>query len=373
MMNTLHMAKTRIFGVDGSVSPSDASRKRKWLTCRAYAASVIACTLMLGLPVISVGAEGADQAAPMGENMVGAMNDQGYMPPGLMVGRAGEWMLGYQFMFDKMSGNLVGTKRISDEKILERFAMTPTDMEMQMHMFMAMYGVNDDLTLMVMLPYIRKSMNHVSSMGTPFIERSEGIGDIELRGLYTVYGSADSQHRILLTAGVGLPTGAIDESMGGIRLEYPMQIGSGTFSLLPGLVYLGKVAQWSWGTEFGSNLRVGKNSNGYSLGNRHRLSIWGARQLTDSLTVSVRADGEQWGNIRGADRLLDPMDEPTKNAALQAGKRLDFLLGASLNPKLGILKGQQLFIEAGAPIYQTLDGPQLKRRWVARFAWQLSW
>ena len=373
MMNTQHMAKTRIFDVDGIVSPSDASRKRKWLTCRAHAASVIACTLMLGLPVISVGAEGADQAAPMGENMAGAMNDQGYMPPGLMVGRAGEWMLGYQFMFDKMSGNLMGSHRISNEKILERFAMTPTDMTMQMHMFMAMYAPSDDLTIMAMLPYIRKSMNHVTGMGDSFVERSEGVGDIELRGLYTIYGSADSRHRILLTAGVAFPTGAIDESMGGMRLEYPMQIGSGTFSVLPGVVYTGKATPWSWGTEFGSNVRLGKNSNDYKLGDRYRLSVWGARQLTDSLTMSVRADGEQWGNIRGADPMLDPMDEPTKNATLQGGKRLDLLLGVSLHPKVGILKGQQLFIEGGTPVYQTLDGPQLKRNWVARISWQMPW
>ena len=372
-MNTLHMAKACIFGGGGVALPLAATCNRKGLMRRILAASAAACMLMAGLAVTSVRAQGADQAATMGASMVGTMSEGGYMPPGIMVGRAGEWMLGYQFMFDKMSGNLFGTKRISNEKILERFATTPTDMAMQMHMFMAMYTPSDDLTLMAMLPYVRKSMNHVSSMGAPFVERTEGIGDIELRGLYTVYGSADSRHRILLTAGVGLPTGAINKSMGGMRLEYPMQIGSGTVSLLPGFVYLGKAAPWSWGTEFGSNVRVGKNSNDYRLGNRHRLSAWGARQLTNWLTVSVRADGERWGNIHGADRLLDPMDEPTKDSTVQGGKRLDLLLGASLHPKEGILKGQQFFIEAGAPVYQSLNGPQLKRSWVARVAWQLPW
>ena len=235
-MNSLDMAKAYV--VAGRIaSLSAATCRREWLVRRVLVASAAACTLMAGLAVTSVQAQGAPQAGAMGGSMVGTMSGGGYMPPGIMVGQAGEWMLGYQFMFDDMAGNLVGTNRISNEKILERFATTPTDMTMQMHMFMAMYAASNDLTLMAMLPYIRKSMNHVSSMGAPFIERTEGIGDVELRGLYTLYASADRGHRILLTGGVGLPTGSIDKSMGGMRLEYPMQLGSGTVSLLPGLIY----------------------------------------------------------------------------------------------------------------------------------------
>ena len=334
--------------------------------------SATACTLIVGLllDVASPRAQQPHQAGAMGGNMVGTMSHDGYMPPGIMVGRAGEWMLGYQYMFDSMAGNLVGTNHISNEKILERFAMTPTDMTMHMHMFMAMYAPSNDLTLMAMLPYMQKSMNHVSGMGAPFIERTEGFGDLELRALYAFYKSANLRHRFLLVAGVGLPTGSIDESMGGMRLEYPMQLGSGTFSLLPGVVYLGAAAPWSWGAEFGANVRLGENSNGYRLGNRSKMSLWGARKLTDWLTVSARADGELWGNIHGADALLDPMDEPTKDPKLQGGERLDLLLGATLHPTEGILGGQQFFVEAGVPVYQSLDGPQLERTWVARAAWQ---
>ena len=335
--------------------------------------AVLTPMFMAGLDVTSARAEDAHQAQAMDDGgMVGTMSAAGYMPPGIMVGQAGEWMLGYQAMFDHMSGNLTGTKSISNEKILERFANTPTDMTMQMHMFMAMYAPSNDLTLMAMLPYIRKSMNHVSSAGVPFEERTGGIGDVELRGLYTLYASPDLQHRVLLRGGVSLPTGSINKSMGGMRLEYPMQLGSGTVSLLPGLTYLGAKAPWNWGAEFGSNVRLGENSNGYRLGNRYELSVRVARQLTNWLTASIRADGEQWGNIHGADPLLDPTDEPTKDTNLQGGKRLDLLLGASLQPTGGFFKGQQFFIEAGAPVYQSLNGPQLARSWVARGAWQWS-
>lgn len=48
------------------------------------------------------------------------MEAEGLMPPGLMVGKARQWMIGYQFMFDKMRGNLDGFDRISDVQILRR-------------------------------------------------------------------------------------------------------------------------------------------------------------------------------------------------------------------------------------------------------------
>ena len=87
--------------------------------------------------------EASSSKAEMGDDMMGAA---GLVPPGIMVGKAGRWMVGYQVMFDRMDGNLVGTRRISDAKILERFMATPTDMTMQMHMGMLMYAPTDKLT-----------------------------------------------------------------------------------------------------------------------------------------------------------------------------------------------------------------------------------
>ena len=307
---------------------------------------------------------------PIHGGMMGTMNHGGFLPPGIMVGNAGEWMVGYQFMFEDMKGNLVGTKPTSTAKILERFAAAPTDMTMRMHMLMAMYAPSNDLTLTAMLPQIEKTMNHASGMGPPFAERTDGIGDLELRALYTFYRSNDLRHRVLLKAGFALPTGSIDENIGGMRLEYPMQLGSGTVSLLPGLLYLGMAEQWSWGLDLGSTVRLGQNSHDYRLGDRYQLSVWMARKLTDWASLSVRADGEKWDNIHGADPLLDRTDEPTKDPRLQGGRRLDLLLGLTLHPTEGVLKGQQFLVEAGAPIYQSLDGPQLKRSSIVRASWQ---
>jgi hypothetical protein len=304
--------------------------------------------------------------------MTEMMGAPGLVPFDIMTGQAGKWMVGYQFMFEKMDGNLVGTGDISEANILQRFFAAPTAMTMQMHMGMVMYAPTDKLTLMALLPYVRKEMNHLTVDGARFAERTDGIGDIELRGMYAVYETNEPRQWFLLNGGVGLPTGSIDATMSGMRLEYPMQIGSGTFSLLPGFTYLGQTLPWGWAADFGSTVRVGRNDNGYRLGNRHQLGISITRQLKNSVSVSGGGRGELWEDIRGSDSLLDPTDEPTKDPNLQGGRRLSALLGITFHPQTGILKSQHFHIQAEVPVVQSLDGPQLQRSWVVRLGWQLE-
>lgn len=322
---------------------------------------------MTGMKTDAVRAgEPARQAASMTE----VMGAPGLVPFDIMTGQAGKWMVGYQLMLDKMSGNLVGEDRNSAETVLERFANTPTDMTMQMHMGMVMYAPTDRLTLMGLIPYVRKKMNHVTIGGARFAELTEGIGDAELRGMYSIYQTQEPRQWLLLTGGVGLPTGAIDANMGGMRLEYPMQIGSGTFALLPGFTYIGQSLPWGWAADFGSTIRFGRNSNHYRLGDRYQANVSITRQLVSAVSLSAGIRSEWWGNIRGVDSQLDPTDEPTKVTTLQGGKRLSALLGANYHSRNGFLKDQHFHLLLEVPAVQSLDGPQLRRTWTIRGGWQ---
>lgn len=323
---------------------------------------------MTTMTPVSGTAQGARQAGSMTE-MMGA---PGLVPFDIMTGQAGKWMVGYQFMSESMDGSLVGTGATSEAETLERFFATPTDMSMQMHMGMVMYAPTDKLTLMTLLPYIRKEMNHLTVEGARFAERTDGIGDIELRSMYSVFNTEKPRQWLLLNGGVGLPTGSIDATMASMRIEYPMQIGSGTVSVLPGMTYLGQVLPWGWAADFGSTVRVGRNDNGYRLGNRYQLGGSITRQLPHSVSVSGGARGERWGNIHGSDAMLDPTDEPTKVPQLQGGTRLSALLGITVHPQKGILTGQHLHLQAEVPVMQSLDGPQLQRRWIVRLGWQVE-
>ena len=168
---------------------------------------------------------------------------------------AGEWMLGYRYMSMHMEGNRDGTKDIGVNRVLQDFRVSPTDMTMEMHMAEVMYAPTDNLTLVVMFPYLRVSMDHITRIGTRFTTEAEGLGDISVRALYTLLGDVrKDRHRLLFNAGLSFPTGGIDEKDGtpagpDQKLPYPMQLGSDTFDLLPGLVYLGEAQNWSWGGE----------------------------------------------------------------------------------------------------------------------------
>jgi len=305
------------------------------------------------------------------------------MPFGIMTGEAGKWMVGYQFTHEKMDGSLVGTDDISVSQILKQFPNAPTDMTMDMHMWMVMYAPTERLTLSAMIPYIRKEMNNVSVDGSRFVMRANGIGDLELRSAYLIFQTADKRHQLLLNGGIGVPTGSIDEEMDGFRVDYCMQPGSGTVSLQPGLTYLGQTTSWSWGADFKATVRLGRNDHNYRFGNRYESRAWIMRQLTSWLTISTGLNSAVWENIEGADPDLDLMMEQTTDPNLQGGKRLDAAFGLTFCPGMAcchggqccsagqkFLDGQQLFVEGRLPIIQSLDGPELENSWTINIAWQ---
>jgi Putative MetA-pathway of phenol degradation len=280
---------------------------------------------------------------------------------------AGQIMFGYEFMFMDMGGHLSGTRDVSEAEILKRFPSASTGMTVEEHMLEVMYAPTDNLTLMAMLPIKHIEMDMVMD-DFRFTEHSEGIGDLQVMALYTVLGSVSKGNRLLINAGVSFPTGSIDEKntiMGNtFQLEYPMQLGSGTYDFRPGLTYLGESNKWAWGAQLLTTLRFGRNENGYRLGNEYGLMGWVGYALTDWFAPSLRVNGRIWGNVHGADPEIDPTFDAEGDPHRQGGQRVDLLLGTNFFVPRGIFKGTRLMIEAGLPIYENLDGPQLSTRWL---------
>ncbi|NEP59687.1 MAG: transporter, partial [Symploca sp. SIO2G7] len=274
--------------------------------------------------------------SPTGELQWTSARPDGHAPISVMgdhTHQAGEFMFSYRYMFMRMDGNRDGTDNLSDQEVLQQFPVTPTNMDMEMHMFGGMYAPTDDLTLMVMIPYVLKEMDHITRMGVNFTTSSEGFGDLQLTGLYNVL--RQNRQRVHFNLGVSFPTGSIDErddtpAGNDVRLPYPMQIGSGTFDLKPGVTYLGQADKFSWGAQASTILRLGENSNDYRLGNQFNLTGWVASKWVDWLSTSLRLDFKTLGNISGADPLLNPMMIPTADPDRRGGERLDLGLGLNL-------------------------------------------
>ncbi len=329
------------------------------------------------LPVAAPRASAGSDAVP-GGRWTSARPD-GHAPIGVMgdhTHHAGEWMLSYRFMRMDMKGLRDGTKELSRDDVFDRgYMVSPVRMTMEMHMFGAMFAPTDDLTLMAMAPYVRYSMDLVTRMGETFTTESDGIGDIRLSGLLVLH--RWSRQQVHLNAGVGLPTGSITARDGtpagpDRQLPYPMQPGSGTVDLLPGVTYLGQVDDWSWGGQATGTFRLGTNDRGYSLGNRGEATAWGARKLTRWLSGSLRLDGRTWGGVDGGDAALDPQMVPTANPHALGGRELDAALGVNLYGRGGAIRGHRLAAEVAVPIYRSLDGPQLETDWKLTVGWQYA-
>jgi nitrous oxide reductase accessory protein NosL len=287
---------------------------------------------------------------------------------------AGTGMVSYKFMHMNMNGLRDGTSDVSVDKVIPMrgtkygYMMAPTKMSMDMHMIMVMYGITERLTAMAMFTYIDNRMDMLMNMGmrnkpeAPMV--TSGFGDTELRGVYQI-----SKH-FVGSLGLSLPTGDIDkefETMGmRFRQPYDMQLGSGTFDLKPAVTYseLSEDAKWNWGAQAMYTYHIGKNDNHYSLGDSFKLNGWLQRAL-GPVTSWVRLAFNTTGKIDGHDpeiqKLLDPMmGAPTPDADPNnyGGQRLDGAIGLSL------AKGPvSLGVEAGIPLYQRLNGLQLKTDW----------
>lgn len=351
-------------------------RTTLWL----YAATVARVTASLGC-ILLTASLGAAQSTDEEPNLADlsleelmAIDMRSYT--GVVGGHthlAGEWMVGYRYMLMQMDGLRSGTDSLSTSEVLGSFPVAPTDMTMQMHMLELMYAPSDEFTAMLMVPYHVRSMDHVTGMGGRFTTRSDGIGDVSLTGLYTFFRTDD--HDVHAGLGLSLPTGSVEERdatpMGPAqKLPYPMQLGSGTFDLLPSLTYTGQTQDVGWGAQARATIRLGENSEDYRLGDRFTLTAWGEYALTDWLAVSARAEGHLWRNIHGADPELNPAMVPTADPDRQGGERIDALLGIHLFSREGALEGQRLDLEIGVPVFQDLDGPQMSTELLLTATWK---
>ncbi len=309
-----------------------------------------------------------DAGRPDSHAPIGVMGDHTH--------EAGEFMLSYRYMYMPMRSNYDGNDSVSDAAVLEDYMVVPTEMDMHMHMIGAMYAPTDWATFMFMAPYSYLSMDHLRRDGTRFSTESEGWGDLSLTGLFKVVDA--NRQRVHLHLGVGFPTGSVDEKdvvpgPGLTQLPYPMQIGSGSWSIRPGVTYLGQADRCSWGAQVLGDIYLDDNDQGYRLGDTVNASIWAAYQLTEKLSSSLRLNGRHWEDISGAAKnLVIPAGAvPTADPDLRGGSQLD--VGVGFNYQFGgALAGNRLAVEALFPIYRDLDGPQLGSEWTLVAGWQFS-
>ena len=293
-------------------------------------------------------------------------------PAGIMtdhVHEKGKFGIAYSFMNMTMSGNQSGTNSISDNQIFTNYLVSPGKMNMQMHMLMPMYGITDRLTAMAMINYNINTMTMniqpganpadlppccraaaIANENLPSKMKSSGLGDTKLYLLYNLLGSCNQ--RLVIGAGVSLPTGSIDKKGSTNQgsnsiLAYNMQLGTGTYNLLPSLVYTAQLNRFTIGAAFQSNIKLGVNSNNYSWGNEYSFSPWVAYKITTWASVSLRGEAYYMNDLYGYDAAINQTasSDPTANVYNYGSRKMiNALAGINLFANKSFLEGMHLLV-----------------------------
>lgn len=279
----------------------------------------------------------------------------------------GELMFSYRYMDMDMEGLKRGTDDVPFSNALGEYMVTPTGMPMKMHMLGVMYAPSNKVTLLAMANYMSMEMDHVTRMGGVFTTQSDGLGDVMVGALYKVFNASKQSFHAKLTA--SLPLGSIDQvdatplsAPNEVILPYPMQIGSGTLDFETGGTYLWQSSNFSGGAQLNLMFRTGENSRDYRLGNKYSLNNWMAFKTTSWLSLSARVQGLIISEIVGTDPELNPLLVTTADTQNSGGTYVNGGVGFNLFVPRGSFKNVRFGFEIATPLYQDVNGVQLKMR-----------
>lgn len=307
---------------------------------------------------------------------------------------AGKLVLSVIPQFANLSTSLIGTRPVSSQEIAatvpyffnptQKLRLVPQNAAVATQTVALAYGVTKELSVVFTAGMIERNLDMLTFRGLAGIiprgmsyTGTAGLTDFTLSGIYRIY--QDPIHRIQLNAGVTFPTGSNtntftllqpDGTYATNRAFYAMQPGAGTFDVMPGVVYAGHLEKWSWGVSYRGRFPIAANRQGYLWGDLHEFNGWGGYTWIPGLTTTFRVNASIQGPIRGYDPNIRGRAQAA-NPNFYGGERIELFGGAVISGKFVGYENVTLAVEAGAPVYQNLNGPQLSKNWQAGMA--LRW
>ncbi len=272
-----------------------------------------------------------------------------------------------------MRGLLISDKSVSPSDIFNRvlpavvYNQAPRSLVIQTHTFQLAYSPHPRIMLVAEVPFVQRELKSVSDTGIRSEVETEGVGDIGFAMVVPFIRKGNESSQIHL--GLNVPTGSIRRGRGSMRYAFDSQIGNGTVDLEWGWTYRGFKDQLSWGGQVFGRHPVGRNGLDYRVGSRFEASFWGAVEIVDGVSGSLRTSWAKQNNIR-VRRMVPNADiqHPSDNPKARGGTRFSISPGLAFEiPQLG---NQRISIEFDLPIYQDLDGPQLEQDWSVTTGWQ---
>ena len=256
--------------------------------------------------------------------------------------------------------------------MLDFFSVAPLTLDKGTAELELRLGLFGFVTLEGSMPVTKAEM--LSTTDALFFETSSKTwGDVSVRGLFDLLEM--DEYRVSLTLGATVPTGKLkkrDVGPSGTReiLPFALQGGSGTIDVLAGLTFLTQNEVASTGAQINTVTRVVDNRRGYRLGDEFSISLWGAHNLSDWVSVSIRGLYETWDDVTGSEPGTDGAIDPGANSFAQGGERIQIPFGVNLFLRDGPFNGHRLLVEWYYPVHQDLHGPQLSAERTFVVSWQ---
>ncbi len=295
----------------------------------------------------------------------------------------GDWVFGYAWRHTRKSGLRSGKSGVNAPDVvnltgrnLYTYTTTPTRQNTLTHRLQAAYGLNDRTALLVGVPYVIHNRDSLTNTNLTSRTKAEGLGDIRVITRWKIPTRGGAWHAHL---GLSLPTGSVDEkddtplTVGAkLQLPYSMQLGSGTMELLPGLSFKRQGVPWTVGAQMTGAVSLGTNKRDYKPGARLAATAYAQYNFTQRTSAGARLLWESWGDLAGNDKALNPATDPTMDSKRQGGRRISLGLGLNI---LGPDRSDhhRVSLEVLAPIWQTLNGPQLELERSIQLDWRVAY
>jgi hypothetical protein len=307
---------------------------------------------------------------------------RGHAPAGVMLAHMldepGRVMTGVRYTAQRQGGSMLhGTSRVNGAEVAAAGCegipcrSAPEEMDANMVMLELGYAPTHWLNLMLMPQFVNMTMDLQDLPGAPpnihgtHDHSTGGVGDTGLFALVRLYD--DEWNHVHLGLGVSVPTGEVDLEFRRSHqqdrgfVHYGMQLGSGTWDLLPSVTWTAGAEPWSFGAQLGGVRRLGdENEAGYALGDALSVTAWAGYAVTEWLALTARGvytDQQSLeGEYDGVHDTAGPMDFPSN----YGGEYWDLGLGVELTPR-GFLGGNRLSVEWLEPLRDDVNGYQLER------------
>ena len=227
------------------------------------------------------------------------------------------------------------------------------------------YGVNSDLALFGVVPYVNKQLK-LTTDGARVRRRTNGLGDIKLFGRYTIFKNnfSGGNFRIAPFAGIEVPTADNKRSDALGRLPASVQPGSGSWDPFGGIVITYQTLDFEIDAQ--ASYKANTEANGFEFGDVARLDgslqyrLW-PRELSGGVPGFLY--GVLEANLIREDKDgISDIKDPNSG-----GTRLFLVPGLQYVTRRWIAETSVQF-----PIVQDLNGTKLENDYIVRTGFRLN-